>query len=64
MEPEINQIVRQAREEAIRQAKKEAEESAIRMIKLQKYTIEEIHEIIPKLSLDEIKRLVKNVEQV
>ncbi len=64
MEPEINQIVRQAREEAIRQAKKEAEESAIRMIKLRKYTIEEIHEIIPKLSLDEIKRLVKNVEQV
>lgn len=101
MEPEINQIVRQAtekerrekeearrekeeerrekekerrekeeavrqmqreKEEAARQLKEEAEKSAIKMIRLQKFTIEEIQECIPKLSIDDIKRLAKNLE--
>lgn len=70
MEPEINQIVMQAtekerreKEEAIRQLREEAEKSAIKMIKLQKFTIEEIQECIPKLSADDIRRLVQNVAQ-
>lgn len=69
MEPEINQIVRQAtekerreKEEALRQIKKEAEESVIKMLKMQKFTIEEIQECIPKLSLDDIKRLAKSLK--
>ena len=72
MEPEIKQIVRQAtekerreKEEAVRQmerereeaAKKEAEESAIKMIKMKKFTIKEIAECVPRLSMDEIRKI-------
>ena len=71
MEPEISQIVRQVtekerreKEEAVRQmerekeeaAKKEAEESAIKMIKMKKFTIKEIAECVPRLSMDEIRK--------
>lgn len=78
MEPEINQIVRQAmekerrerereKEEAVRQmerekeeaVKKEAEESAIKMIKMKKFTIKEIAECVPRLSMDEIRKIAE-----
>lgn len=81
MEPEINQIVRQAtekerrekeearreKEEAVRQLQREkekAEKTVIKMIKLQKVTIEEIQECVPKLSIDDIEKLAKSLEQV
>lgn len=62
---EKEEAIRQLREkeEAIRQLREEAEKSAIKMIKLQKFTIEEIQECIPKLSADDIRRLVQNVAQ-
>lgn len=88
MEPEINQIVKQAtererrekeearrereearreKEGAVRQLQREREEvekTVIKMIKLQKFTIEEIHECIPQLSMDDIKKLAKSLKQV
>ena len=65
MEPEIKQIVRQATEKERREmerekeeaVKKEAEESAIKMIKMKKFTIKEIAECVPRLSMDEYRKI-------
>lgn len=61
MEPEINKIVGEATKAAVEEAKKEAKEevigTAVKMLKSGKFTIEEIHEFIPRLSLEEIAML-------
>ena len=56
--------VKQEKEESEKKSQKEAEESAIKMIKMKKLTMEEIQECIPKLSMEDIKRLAKGLAQV
>lgn len=64
MEPEIKQIVRQAtekerreKEEADRKAKKEAEETAAKLIQSKKFSFEEIHHCVPRLSIKDIQKI-------
>ena len=56
MEREREEAVRQMEREKEEAAKKEAEESAIKMIKMKKFTIKEIAECVPRLSMDEIRK--------
>lgn len=56
--------VKQEKEESEKESQKEAEESAIKMIKMKKLTMEEIQECVPKLSMEDIKRLAKGLAQV
>ena len=56
MEREREEAVRQMEREKEEAAKKEAEESAIKMIKMKKFTIKEIAECVPLLSMDEIRK--------
>ncbi len=44
-------------EEAVRKAKQEAEETARKMIKSRKFSIEEIREYVPRLSVEEIQEI-------
>ena len=62
-EDAVRQMKRE-KEESDRKSQKEAEESAIKMIKMKKLTMEEIQECIPKLSMEDIKRLAKGLAQV
>lgn len=69
MEPEINKIVGEATKAAVEEAKREAEKEAKREVKEEaikiatkmlrsgKLTIEEIHEFVPRLSVEEIVML-------
>ena len=57
MEREKEEAVRQMEREREEAAKKEAEESAIKMIKMKKFTIKEIAECVPRLSMDEIRKI-------
>ena len=56
MEREREEAVRQMEREKEEAVKKEAEESAIKMIKMKKFTIKEIAECVPRLSMDEIRK--------
>lgn len=65
MEPEINKIVGEATKAAVEEAvtktkKEEAIKTATKMLKSGKFTLEEIHEFVPRLSLEEIG-LLENV---
>ena len=57
MEPEINKIVGLAKEEADQKAKKEAEETAAKLIQSQKFSFEEIHQCVPRLSIEDIQKI-------
>lgn len=62
MEPEINKIVGEATKAAVEEAvtktkKEEAIKTATKMLKSGKFTSEEIHEFVPRLSLEEIAML-------
>ena len=62
MEPEINKIVGEATKAAVKEATKEAKkeeviETATKMLKSGEFTIEKIHEFIPRLSVEEIGML-------
>lgn len=57
MEPEINKIVGLAKEEADQKAKKEAEETAAKLIQSQKFSFEEIHQCVPRLSIENIQKI-------
>ncbi len=60
MEREKEEAVRQMKqekEESEKKSQKEAEESAIKMIKMKKFTIKEIAECVPRLSMDEIQKI-------
>lgn len=58
MEPEISKIVGEATKVAEKEAKKEeAVETAAKMLKSGRFTVEEIHEFIPRLSVEEIGML-------
>ena len=60
MEREKEEVVRQMereKEESDKKLQKEAEESAIKMIKMKKLTMEEIQECVPRLSMDEIRKI-------
>lgn len=65
MEPEINKIVgeatkaavKEAMEESEKKAKEEATQTAVKMLKSGRFTIEEIHEFVPRLTPEEIGML-------
>lgn len=61
MEPEINKLVGEATKAAVEEAEKKAKEEAVRtatkMLKSGKFTIEEICEFVPRLSIEEIGML-------
>lgn len=57
MEPEINKIVGQVKEEANQTAKKEAEETAAKLIQSQKLSLEEIHQCVPRLTIKDIQKI-------
>ena len=69
MEPEINKIVgeatkaavkeavKEAKEESEKKAKEEATQTAVKMLKSGRFTIEEIHEFVPRLTPEEIGML-------
>ena len=61
MEPQINKLVGEATKAAVEEAEKKAKEEAVRtatkMLKSGKFTIEEICEFVPRLSIEEIGML-------
>ena len=64
MEPEIKGIVDEAVDEAVSAAvdvaaKDEATKTAVNMLRSGKFSVEEIHQYIPRLSIEEIRMLVK-----
>lgn len=68
MEPEINYIVGEAKKEVAievtREVTKEVTrdlsiETASKMLKSEKFTVEEIHEYVPRLTIEEIRALEK-----
>lgn len=64
MEPEIKGIVDAAVDKAVSAAvdaaaKDEAKKTAVNMLESGKFSVEEIHRYIPRLSIEEIKMLVK-----
>ena len=83
MEPEINQMVKEAteketkrlqeeterlqeenRQEAKRlreEAQKEAMETAAKMLKSGKFSVEEVEDFVPRLSMEEIKAIATNL---
>lgn len=56
MEPEINEIVDEAVDTA---TKDEAAKMAVNMLESGKFSVEEIHQYIPRLSIEEIRMLAK-----
>lgn len=64
MEPEINYIVGEAKKEVAIEVTKEVTrdlsiETASKMLKSGKFTVEEIHEYVPRLTIEEIRALEK-----
>jgi len=65
MEPEINKIVGEARkEERIKARKEGAIETATNMLKSGKFSIEEIVEYVPKLSIEEVRTIKEGLVSV
>ncbi len=64
MEPEINKIVGLAKEEANRMANKEAEETAVKLIQSQKFSFEEIHQCVPRLTIKDIQKIAAGLANV
>lgn len=65
MEPEINRIVKEATEKETRslreEAQKEAMETAAKMLKSGKFSIEEVKDFVPRLSVEEIKAIATDL---